>query len=191
MIRHTSRYQLLFLVIIPVTVAARPDISINNIYYTVSGETAWDIWTDIMKQSPVRQNGKTHVAYTKWHVDWKFWWFDKGETCEINKVSTSLDITYTLPRLEQSATIPDSLLNRWQSYYSALLRHEQGHKNLGIKAAEEIEREIAAMGARPDCEQLERDANDTGNRIIKKYSKIEKQYDQSTNHGLNTGAVFP
>jgi predicted secreted Zn-dependent protease len=187
--RYTAR--LLFALLTPVTVTAAPDISIINIYYKVSGDTANEIWTDIISKSPVRQHGKQHVAYTRWHVNWKFWWLDKDATCAISKVDTSLDVTYTLPRLEQSSSMPDALLTSWQNYYSALFEHEQGHRDIGIRAAEEIEHEISAMGARADCKQLEAEANQIGQRIIKKYSEIEIEYDQSTNHGLSTGAVFP
>ena len=187
--KHTTR--LLFVLMSPVTVTAAPDISTTTIYYNVSGDTAEEIRTDIITKSPVRQYGKQHVAYTKWHVNWRFWWLDKGDTCEISKVNTRLDITYTLPKLEQGSSVPDTLLTRWQNYYSALFEHEQGHRDFGIKAAEEIESEIAAMGARASCKQLEHDANEIGDRAIRKYSLIEKDYDQSTNHGLSTGAFFP
>lgn len=191
MFRFENTSRLLFVLMSPMTVTAGPDISINSIYYNVSGDTADEIWTDIITKSPVRQQGKQHVAYTKWHVNWKFWWHDNGDTCEISKVATSLDITYTLPELEQSSFIPDPLLSRWQSYYSALIEHEHGHRDFGIRAAEEIENEIAAMGPRASCKQLEHDANKIGEHVIRKYSLIEKNYDQSTNHGLSTGAVFP
>lgn len=186
---HTS--PLIFLLLAPITVAAAPVININNIYYNVSGETAEDIWTDIMKKSPVMQNGKQHVAYTRWYVNWSFWWVDKVESCEISGVSVSLDITYTLPKLTQNTSMTDALSNHWQNYYSALYRHEQGHKDFGVKAAEQIETELAAMAARPDCSQLEREANAAANRILDKFRQIEIRYDQSTNHGLSTGAVFP
>ena len=79
----------------------------------------------------------------------------------------------------------------WEKYYAALFEHEQGHKDLGVKAALEIENQLLNMGSRRSCEQLELDANKMAKDVVDKYSRLEKEFDRSTNHGLNTGAVFP
>lgn len=170
---------------------AAPEQRLNNVYYSVTGDTAEDLWADVMTKTPVAHNGNKYVAYTRWQVNWRFWWHDDGSTCEINKVKTSLDITYTLPRLEPTSTTPDTVAKRWEGYYAALFEHEQGHKDLGLQAANEVENGILAMGPRDSCAQLELDANNIGKKVIDRYGQIEKEYDRSTNHGLNTGAVFP
>jgi len=187
---HITRLLLIFC-LLPSTTLAEPETRINTVYYQVDGNTAEDIWNDIITKSPVKENGKQHVAYTRWNVNWKFWWYDHGSSCEIDKVTTKLDITYTLPRLKQSDSIPQSLTAHWEKYYAALFEHEQGHKDLGVKAALEIENKLLNMGSRRSCEQLELDANNMAKDVVDKYSRLEKQYDRSTNHGLNTGAVFP
>ena len=170
---------------------AGPEIKTRNIYYSVSGATAEELWSDILKKSPVKHNGRVHVAYTKWHVDWRFWWRRHEDSCEITRVSTVLDVAYTMPRLEQNSVMPDTLLTRWKEYRSALFSHEQGHRDLGVQAAVEIEKTLSDMEPQQTCEQLERAANAMGKDVISKYSLIEKDYDRTTNHGLNTGAVFP
>jgi len=170
---------------------AEAETRVNNVYYMVSGNTAEDIWADLIAKSPVQQNAKRHVAHTKWNVSWQFWWLDSGDSCEISKVTTNLDVTYTLPRLKQTSSMPDSVIAHWNKYYSALFEHELGHKDLGSRAAIEIENQILNMGPRDGCEQLEFDANEIGKNVIDEYSRIEKDYDRTTNHGLKTGAVFP
>lgn len=182
---------ILLLMLLTRAATAAPEQRLNNVYYTVTGSTAEDLWTDVMTKSPVEHNGKKHVAYTRWQVNWQFWWHNHGSACEINKVKTRLDITYTLPRLEPASTMPDTVTARWEDYYAALFEHEQGHKDLGVQAANEVENRILAMGPRDSCAQLELDANTIGKQVIDRYSLIEKEYDRSTNHGLNTGAVFP
>jgi predicted secreted Zn-dependent protease len=184
---------LLFLVFysLPLAAIAATETRVNNVYYTVEGETGEDIWADILAKSPVQQNGKQFAAHTRWNVSWQFWWLDQGSSCGISKVTSRLEVTYTLPRLKKTSSMPDSVITRWDKYYAALFDHELGHKDLGSRAAAEIENQVLNMGTRSSCEQLESDANEIGKNVIAKYSRIEKDYDRTTNHGLNTGAVFP
>jgi predicted secreted Zn-dependent protease len=184
---------LLFLLFcsLPLAAIAGVNTRVNNVYYMVEGDTADDIWEDMLAKSPVRQNGKPYTAHTRWDVSWQFWWLDNGSTCEISRVTTRLEVTYTLPRLKKASSMSDSVVAEWDTYYAALFDHELGHKDLGSKAAIEIENQISNMGARDSCEQLQSDANEIGKSVIAKYSRIEKDYDRDTNHGLNTGAVFP
>jgi predicted secreted Zn-dependent protease len=184
---------LLFLVLCsrPLAAIAEVETSVNNVYYMVQGDTASDIWADVLAKSPVRQNGKQYTAHTKWNVSWQFWWRDSGNSCNISRVTTRLEVTFTLPRLNKTSSIPDSVVAEWDAYYAALFDHELGHRDLGRRAAAEIENQITNMGTRGSCEQLESDANAIGKSVIARYSRIEKDYDQKTNHGLNTGAVFP
>lgn len=177
--------------LLPATVLAEPETRFNKFFYMVTGNTAKAIWADILAKSPVRENGKQHVAYTRWHVNWQFWWSDNGGTCKISEVTTKLEVTYTLPRLKPDSARPDSVTAHWQEYYAALFEHEQGHKDLGVRATNELQDKIANMGPRRNCKLLELDANKIGKRVIDTYSQLEKEYDRTTNHGLNTGAVFP
>ena len=156
----------------------------------ISGKTIDAIKTDIRKKTPVKHNDRIHVAYTRWNVNWRFWWLESSDACKITRVATTLDVAYTLPKLEHSAAMPAALLERWENYYSALLDHEQGHKELGMKAANEIEQTISTMEPRTSCSQLERDANKLGKAVIDKYSRLEKEYDRTTNHGLKTGVIL-
>lgn len=183
--------QIVLFFLLPLSTFAEPVVKSRSIYYTVSGNTAEEIWADIIKKSPVKHKGRLHVAYTKWNVNWQFWWLDKTNSCEMTRVTTTLDVAYTLPKLKQTSSMPESLISRWEKYNSALFSHEQGHKDLGKKAATDIENAISSMEPRTSCKQLERDANEMGKNIVKKYSRIEQEYDRTTQHGLNTGAVFP
>jgi predicted secreted Zn-dependent protease len=173
------------------TALAEPEISINRVYYSIEGGSADDILADIHIKSPVQHNGRRHTAQTRWHVNWRFWWHDNGDSCKITRVTTTLDVVYTLPRLKTGSSMPEDLLARWEAFNTALLEHEQGHKDLGVRAANEIENRISAMEPKDSCSRLEQDANRIARDVIDEYSRIEEEYDRSTNHGINTGAVFP
>ena len=188
---HKLPIPLLLLLLSPLTLLADPVVNTRSVYYEIDGDNAAALWEDIRRKTPVEQNGRWHVAYTKWQVNWRFWWQQNADSCEITRVASTLDVVYTLPRLIQNDTRSDGLSQQWDKYYSALYEHEQGHKNIGLKAAHEIEGEIAAMAPMPSCSELEKRANEKAKDVIKKYSLIEKNYDRTTNHGLNTGVVFP
>jgi predicted secreted Zn-dependent protease len=89
-----------------------------------------------------------------------------------------------------SCTEADTL-QRWNRYYTALIAHENGHRDFGVKAATEIEQALLNLEARENCKRLEQDANAVGYEILNRYIADEKLYDIDTNHGMNDGAVFP
>jgi predicted secreted Zn-dependent protease len=170
---------------------AEPDVQTSKNYYAVSGMTADDIRASLTRNSPVTYKGKKHDARTDWQVSWNYYWHETPRDCKLTRVNTSLEVSYTLPRLTTVAKLEEPLKSRWNNYYEALLQHEQGHQNFGLESAREIETTLHALGPRKDCETLQNDANSVGHRILQKYAALEKSYDRETNHGIKNGAVFP
>jgi len=171
---------------------AEPVANVQHTYYPVDGLTASQIRDALDRNTPVRKNGKTFDAYTRWNVAWQFYWTpDNSGTCRITSVSTTVRIHYTLPRLQANADRPLGLESRWKQFIAALVAHEKGHAALGVKAAREIERRLAQIEERDSCHQLEADANRLAEEIIAQYARIEDQYDADTDHGAGDGARFP
>ena len=130
-------------------------------------------------------NGQQFHAYTKWHVDWKFWWDrDHGAACRITSVRTSLTALITLPKLVGGNSAQRLEFER---YVLALKQHESGHYEIGKDAAHEIDREILSLSA-TDCSTLEKTANQKATRILERYKEKERTYDADTKHGKTQGA---
>lgn len=182
-------YILLFL--LPGLLLSAPLISSGIEYYEISGNSEQQIRHNLNAKTPVLFKGKKYDAYTKWNVRWNFWWSESQNSCAISKVTVKLDVDQTLPKLIQSDSLTQSLSHQWETYYQALLEHEEGHKSLGLDAANEIEHAIKNLSAQSSCKTLESKANQLGHTIIKKYIKLEKDYDKRTNYGMNEGAIFP
>ena len=181
----------LTLLIISKPAVSAPTIKSKINYYLVSGKTANKIRKNINRKTPIHQNGKSYDAYTKWFVKWNYWWDQSKNSCEITKVKTNINIQFTLPKLKITSALPKPLKRKWENYMKALSRHEDGHKQISLRAANEIERKILNMSPRRTCKKLEIDANNIGNKILKKFIRIEKEYDRKNNHGMNDGAIFP
>ncbi len=170
-------------------VAAKPSISMNTSHYSIKGKSEYEIRNNINKKTPISKNGRKLDAYTKWSVNWNFWWNESNKACTISKVETRINITQTFPKLESN--ISGYLEIKWEKYMKSLLEHENKHKSFGLMAANEIEKTIRSMHSRSTCKKLETDANKIGNNTLNKYRNLEKKYDRTTNHGMNEGAIFP
>jgi predicted secreted Zn-dependent protease len=172
-------------------VASAPKVRSASEFYHVGGKTADEIRQDMNSKSTIQENGAQYDASTKWNVKWNLRWAEANGQCEITQVKTTVDVRYVFPKLESPGSIPERLRQQWERYLAALLLHEHEHKNIGVRAAKEIESEIKNLAARRSCSQLEKEANRLGNAVLAKSRVIEKHFDRSTKHGMNDGAIFP
>jgi predicted secreted Zn-dependent protease len=181
---------LLTLISISIT-EAKPAVNTNINYYTVTGKTIDEIANSLNTQTPIIYQGKKYHANTAWNVKWRFYWQESNNSCQITSVNTSVDVKFTMPKLVTYSSLNTAVKNKWDKYYSALINHENGHKNFGIQAANKIEKAILEMGKKNTCSELEKTANNIGYQIIKEDALQEKKYDEITNHGAKDGAIFP
>lgn len=170
---------------------ADPTVKETTKYYKVNGSSAGQVRKNMTAKSPIVFEGKKFDAYTKWDVSWNFFWEEGNDICSITSVETTVTVSFTFPKWIDYYNADVALQQQWDQYMEALVEHEHGHKNIGVAAAEEIEEELLEIDSFSTCSQLERAANKRGHEIINKYVDIEKEYDKKTNHGMNTGAVFP
>jgi len=183
-------YLIVFISLISCSVFSDPSISVATKYYKVNGLTENELRQSLSKRSPVKEAGKTFDAYTAWNIKWRFFWEEKDNHCEINKVNVTLKVNFTLPNWSNKDKASFALQSKWNKYYQVLVAHENGHKQLGVDSAREIERKLLGLSS-SGCKRLEKKANELAQKILAKYKKLEKVYDIDTNHGMNRGAVFP
>jgi len=118
----------LSLVFLPHAIA-QPEIIIQKRHYPAVGQTSAQIRQSLDRNTPVRQNGKPFDAFTKWGVDWQFWWaYDEDGTCRITKVTTVVRIRQTFPHLENTGDLLPQLADRWERYTIALVEHEMAEE---------------------------------------------------------------
>ncbi len=81
--------------------------------------------------------------------------------------------------------------SKWAKYIEALINHESGHQDIATRATQEIMDTIYSLPNTSNCTEQNQQVVNLGNEIINKYIQEEIQYDNSTNHGVTQGAVFP
>ena len=188
--RHVAIVLAAFLCAHSSGIIARPELKEETHYYDINGDSADALRREMNSKSKLGENGKNFDAYTRWSVRWHFNWENTASYCSMTTVTTSVEVSFTLPRWVDHDRAPAELRKKWERYYAALIEHEHGHREFGVKAAKAIELSMSGMG-RDSCSALQRDANNQANKILAKYVALEKQYDIDTRHGMNNGAVFP
>jgi predicted secreted Zn-dependent protease len=156
--------------------------------YYVDGRSATVLAAQIEQNGPPGGEGKRYAGKTKWDVQWKFRHEQHGVTCAMKEVAVAVGLAQTLPQWRGEPKGAAALKTRWQQFVLALKRHEDGHTEHGLAAGKEIE--VALLAAKPasNCEDLAVAANSAAEAIVKKYQKLDEDYDRKTDHGRRQGA---
>ena len=171
--------------------AAEPKVNETFNYYDVSGSTVQELRADLNRSGPLDKDGKRFDAVTRWHIRWHYNYQTGGNECAIAKVSTTVEVIITFPRLNDTASIPAPVRKAFVDYTEKLLIHEKGHAQNAIDTARRIEDGIGALAPQGGCSDLGRTANKLGFSRIDDAKQWDIDYDLRTRHGASQGARFP
>jgi predicted secreted Zn-dependent protease len=174
----------------PPPVASEPLVRVHTSYYYVDGPSATVLAAQIEQNGPPGADGKRYAGKTKWDVQWKFKHEQRGVTCEMKEAAVAVGVAQTLPRWRDEKKGVAALKARWRQFSDALKRHEDRHKDHGLAAGREIEAALLAAKPASNCEDLATSANSAADAIVKKYQKLDQEYDAQTGHGRSEGAVL-
>ena len=164
---------------------AEPIVDTGYVYYPVRSSSQRELLASLNRATPIRHEGQPFHAYTESRIRWRFWWQEASRSCSIVRVEVLVDVTFTLPRLEDS---PAAVHEVWERWYPKLVSHENGHRDNALAIARRLEEGIRGLPGIPDCRALERRANALGNELIDELVRIDREYDARTNHGETEGA---
>lgn len=180
-----------FFIICSVNAYAEAEIFESVETYKVQGLSEKELRKSLSEKSPCKQDGKVFDAYTTWYVKWHFEWHNESGKYRIAKANSNVEVKFTMPEWVNYANAPINLRRKWDKYIKALKEHENGHRDLGVEAAQAVIKAIEDVPARSSGELINNAANAAANRVLERYRAQEKEYDRKTNHGATTGAVFP
>lgn len=93
------RIFILVLAILPLKAYSYPKVDTIENSYTVETNDKGSFLSAINNASPIRENGEVFHAHTDTYVNWNYWWDNRNNYCKLNRVETTVTITYTFPRL--------------------------------------------------------------------------------------------
>jgi predicted secreted Zn-dependent protease len=148
--------------------------------YDVSGRTVDEVSSRL---------GLGHVARTRWRVSWKYT-FEESGACRLKDFLVDVSATIRMPRWVDRDSASPADRRTWDAFDDATRKHEEGHRENGIHAGQELARDIPGVGPRGDCGQLKGAIQQIADRIIAKYGEADADYDRVTHNGLTQGAVL-
>lgn len=157
--------------------------------YRVEQNGADTLLHAINRATPIREDGRVFHGYTAWHIHWNFWWNRASNgRCTLTRNSTELSAEITLPELVNAAS---PVRREFSDYINKLRLHELGHVQIARSAAQQIDTEITALPSMSSCSELERAANQLGQRLLDQARQQGRRYDEATGHGRTQGAWLP
>lgn len=167
-------------------------VSVRYNYYPIQGMSDTELRSQMTRQGPLDTlEGRRYDANTTWAVRWSYRYKPLGNQCAIAAVETKVDITFTLPQWQPASGPSRSLVAEWNQYLAALQTHEDGHKNNGIAAGQDVMKMLSRFPSAASCKTLGVAANKAAQQIIQRYNQKDIEYDRLTQHGFTQGAVFP
>jgi predicted secreted Zn-dependent protease len=171
--------------------ASEPELSINYIYYEITGATATDLRRQMDQSGSIDRFGHRHDMYTDWQANWSYPYVAGNHSCAVGPVQVTVAITFTFPNWDKPAQASSTLVAEWNEYLNKAQAHEDGHKEIAVEAGHKILYALKAMPVYPSCAALEQAVDQTGQDILEQFRQKELVYDQETNHGATQGARFP
>jgi predicted secreted Zn-dependent protease len=159
--------------------SANPKLDETVEYYEVYGSNARQVRAAIDRLRPRNTGGKQHDALTSWYVRWKYQYVRGERTCTIAAVDTAVEIRTTLPRW---ADRPPAgfLAEQWDRYLDRLTKHQQGHRQIAVQAAEAIQKGLLALEPASTCEALAASVQLKASGLVDAYGEEEVEYDKRT-----------
>ena len=142
----------------------------------------------IDRKGPVnKDDGKRYDGLTEWSLTWDYQLKRRGKVWIVSGRSVLLEIKVLTPRWTDFQNTPGALRTQWRIYRANLLRHEEGHVKIALRAARAVDKYLGVYGASSSLDKLKRDNQKNTTALLKQYRKIDQGYDRRTRHGITQG----
>jgi len=135
---------------------SKPLQSTKYSYYTVSGDSAVEVYNAMISRGPKVNGAKAYAATSATTTqDGKLL---QGSSCKILDYRLKLDFVIKLPKIRNEKVLPASDRKRWQQFSGFLKAHEETHRQIWMDCAADLERQVKSIRAK-SCSDADRKAN--------------------------------
>ena len=153
--------------------------------YPVRGSTI----RELAAQANQAQDG--WAAYTDWRTTWRFGWLDSGVSCDVTEGEAALRVRITYPEWRPPAGATPGVVRRWDRFMDDLTIHELGHVTIALQGADAIDELFDGGMTAATCAEVERAADAAATRLHDRFERVNRRYDETTDHGVAQGTGLP
>jgi predicted secreted Zn-dependent protease len=172
-------------------VVLAPAVREKHELYEIMGDGEKELRDQLTRQGIAWSDGKKYASVTSWHVTWDYEHERSLQSCSAEAFQATAEITIRYPKWVRTDAAPQELADKWDGYLASLIEHEQGHRDMVVEAVEDLTRAVALLPAATTCAELDRRIQSLCHERMVKLNDDAKEYDASTLHGAEQGAVFP
>jgi predicted secreted Zn-dependent protease len=170
---------------------ALPLVTERYEYYEIRGRSEKELRCQMCRNGCLFRDGSKYDSLTTWR--WKMaYGYDRiPGSCAADSFTVTLEISYRYPKWMNSQEAPRPLVEKWDAYLENLVTHENGHRDMAVKATKDLSRAIADLPPAVSCADLDRELRSLSHERMEKLNEEEEHYDVTTLHGKTQGAIFP
>jgi predicted secreted Zn-dependent protease len=173
---------------------ANPEVRVEESVirpYDISGTTTHALNAGARASGPLSPASGMRVwGMCTWGIKWDYTRGGPEGKCALEKLSLVLSAIIDMPRWTNRDAAPEALKAGWDRFYAALRAHEDGHKDNGVRAANDLAQRLRALPPQKTCAELDQKISELGQRILAEYRMLDQSYDRATDHGATQGAVL-
>lgn len=155
---------------------AKPVYNTKYSYYTVSGDSAEDIYSAMLRKGPRVNGAKAYAATSATTTqDGKL---QQSTSCSIENYQLKIDFNIKLPKIKNEKVLPAADRKRWQQFSAFLKKHEETHRTIWLGCAADLERQVEAIRAKT-CGEADKKAAQLWERMRASCSKKHNAFDDA------------
>ena len=160
-------------------------------FYDISGATFAELNAAAQQSGPVsKTTGKRVWGMCTWRVTSNYSSRQEPGRCVIENFTVTVGAAIDFPRWTNRKTASADLQGGWDRFAAALRLHEDGHKDIGVRAANDLANRLRALPPERNCAVLDQKVTELGERVLAQYQSSDQAYDRSTDNGATQGAML-
>jgi predicted secreted Zn-dependent protease len=160
------------------------DLEEKTAYYDISGKTPNEL-AAAMGRSGITDgiDGTNGAAATGASMNVKYSRADRAGGCGLDSARVQLSVLQKLPRWEPPAGAKPAVTEWWNKAWSAIVAHENGHKQIDLDMAQAALGYLKRIETLPDCSKLDDLVYAEIRRAHLDATNFNVAYDRQTQHG--------